>query len=77
MNPTQHGFYLADISFHKYAFDTVDHGILLNKLLKNLINGKVGVWIPNFLSNSDQYVPLKEQHQVKPTLEVPYPKGRC
>ena len=65
MNPTQHGCHLADIAFHKYAFDTVDHGILLNKLIKKLINGKVDVWTPNFLSNSEQYVPLKEQYQVK------------
>ena len=31
------------------AFDKVDHGILLNKLKKIAINGKVGVWIHNFL----------------------------
>ena len=27
------------------AFDKVDHGILLNKLKKIGINGKIGVWI--------------------------------
>ena len=33
------------------AFDNVDHGILLNKLKKIGIKGKIGVWIHNFLSN--------------------------
>ena len=34
----------------------VDHGILLNKLKKIGINGKIGVWIHNFLSNRQQCV---------------------
>ena len=38
------------------AFDKVDHGILLNKLKKVGINGKTGIWIPNFLSNRQQCV---------------------
>ena len=38
------------------AFDKVDHGILLNKLKKIAINGKIGVWIHNFLSNRQQCV---------------------
>ena len=33
------------------AFDKVDQGILPNKLKKIGINGKIGVWIHNFLSN--------------------------
>ena len=36
------------------AFDKVDHGILLNKLKKIEINGKIGVWIHNFPSNRQQ-----------------------
>ena len=36
------------------AFDEVDHGILLNKLKKIRFNGKVGVWISNFISNRQQ-----------------------
>ena len=38
------------------AFDKVDHGILLNKLKKIGINGKICVWIDNFLSNRQQCV---------------------
>ena len=33
------------------AFDKLDHGILLNRNKKIGINGKVGLWIHNFLSN--------------------------
>ena len=33
------------------AFDKVNHGILLNKLKKIRMNGKIGVWIHNFRSN--------------------------
>ena len=36
------------------AFDKVNHGILLNKLKKIGINGKIGVWIHNFLPNRQQ-----------------------
>ena len=38
------------------VFDKVDHGILLNKLKKIGINGKIGVWLHNFLSNRQQCV---------------------
>ena len=46
------------------AFDKVDHGILLNKLKKFGINGKIGVWLHNFLSNNN-VLPSIEQLQVK------------
>ena len=36
--------------------DKVDRGILLNKLKKIEINGKIDVWIHNFLSNRQQCV---------------------
>ena len=38
------------------AFDKVDQGILLNKLKKIRINGKIRVWIHNFLCNRQQCV---------------------
>ena len=38
------------------AFDEVDHGILLKKLKKNGIHGKIHVWMQNFLSNRQQCV---------------------
>ena len=42
------------------AFDKVDNGILLRKLKKIGINGKVGVWIHNFLSNRQQCVAVNQ-----------------
>ena len=38
------------------SYDKVDHGILLNKLKQIENNGKVGVWIHNFLSYRQQCV---------------------
>ena len=38
------------------VFDKNDHGILLNKIKKFRINGEIGVWIHNFLSNRYQCV---------------------
>ena len=48
-------WYIIIIDFAK-AFAKVDHGIILNKLKKIGINGKIGVWIHNFLSNRQQCV---------------------
>ena len=40
------------------AFDKVNHGILQNKLKKFEIDGKISVWIHNFLSNRQQCVAI-------------------
>ena len=50
----------VDVIYLDFAktFDKVDHSILLNKLKKIAINGKIGVWIHNFLSNRQQCVPV-------------------
>ena len=37
------------------AFDKVDHNILLNKVKAIGIQGKLGIWIKNFLSNRTQH----------------------
>ena len=47
--------YVIYLDFAK-SFDKVDHGILLNKLKKIGINGKIGVWLHNFISNRQQCV---------------------
>ena len=38
------------------AFDKCDHGILLHKLKKMKIKGKLGRWIQNFLKGRKQVV---------------------
>ena len=43
------------LDFRK-AFDVVDHHILLRKIKKLGITGKIGKWIHQFLSNRSQYV---------------------
>ena len=48
------------LDFEK-AFDKVDHGILLHKLRTLRINGKLGVWIANFLSNRQQKVRIANE----------------
>ena len=57
------------------AFDKVDHGILLNKLKKIGINGKIGVWIHNFLSNRQQCVAVNgttsSESQVRSGVRTP------
>ena len=40
---------------HK-TFDKVGHAILCHKLKKIGIGGKVGTWVPTFLSNRTQYI---------------------
>ena len=46
----------VDVTYLDFAkaSDKVDHGIWLNKIKKIGINGKIGVWIYNFISNRQQ-----------------------
>ena len=57
------------------AFDKVDHGILLNKLKKIAINGKIGVWIHNFLSNRQQYVAVNGKTSSEAQVRSGVPQG--
>ena len=40
------------------AFDKVDYNILLHKVKAIGIQGKLGIWVKNFLSNRTQHVKL-------------------
>ena len=57
------------------AFDKVDYGILLNKLKKIGINGKIGVWIHNFLSNRQQCVAVNGTTSSEPQVRSGVPQG--
>ena len=58
------------------AFNKVDHGILLNKLKKIGINGKVGVWIHNFLSNRQQFVAVNGTTSSEAQVRSGVPQGQ-
>ena len=56
-------------------FHKVDHGILLNKLKKIGINGKIGVWIHNFLSNRQQCVAVNGTTSSEAQVRSGVPQG--
>lgn len=63
------------IDFAK-AFDTVDHGILLNKLKqKAKIGGKIGIWIYNFLSKRTQQVSVNGELSEEVVVTSGVPQG--
>ena len=57
------------------AFDKVDHDILLNKLKKIGINGTIGVWIHNFLSNRQQCVAVNGTKSSEAQVRSGVPQG--
>ena len=57
------------------AFDQVDHGILLNKLKKIAIIGKIGVWLHNFLSNRQQCVAVNGTTSSEAQVRSGIPQG--
>ena len=57
------------------AFDKVDHGILLNKFKKIGINGRIGVWIHNFLSNRQQCVAVNGTTSSEAQVRSGVPQG--
>ena len=57
------------------AFDKVDHGILLNKLKEIGINGKIGVWIHNFLANKQQCVAVNGTTSSEAQVRSGVPQG--
>ena len=57
------------------AFDKCDHGILLYKIKKLGISGKLGVWLHSFLSNRTQTVMIKGQKSTSSVLKSGVPQG--
>ena len=57
------------------AYDKVDHGILLHKLKKIGISGKVGRWIAAFLMNRRQQVIVKGHKSEASCLKSGVPQG--
>ena len=59
------------------AFDKVDHDILLNKLKKVGISGKIGVWIHDFLSNRQQCVVVNGTTSSEAQVRSGISQGQC
>jgi len=57
------------------AFDTVDHYILLNKVYKYGIRGKVWDWFKSYLTNRKQFVAIGDINSVTEVLHCGVPQG--
>jgi len=57
------------------AFDTVNHGILLQKLLSFGIRGNVHAWFESYLKDRRQFVSIGTTHSRVSTLNIGVPQG--
>ena len=57
------------------AFDTVNHGILISKLLYNRIRGVMQRWFKSYLGNSKQYVSVKNCSSSMSNIALGIPQG--
>ena len=67
----------ADVIYLDFskAFDKVDHGLLLRKMKKLGISGKVGKWVLNFLKERYQQVIVKNEKSLKSKVASGVPQG--
>ena len=57
------------------AFDKCDHGILLHKLKRMKINGKLGRWVQNFLKSRQQIILVEKVKSNKSIIVSGIPQG--
>ena len=57
------------------AFDTVNHNILMSKLLNNGVRGVVQHWFESYLSNRKQYVSIKNYSSSISNITLDVPQG--
>ena len=62
------------IDFSK-AFDTVNHNILMSKLMHNGVRGVVQHWFESYLSNIKQYVSIKNCSSFISNIALSVPQG--
>ena len=62
------------VDFQK-AFDTVDHGILLEKLAHYGVRGRANDWFKSYLSNRLQYVSINGFHSKNELMKYGVPQG--
>ena len=59
----------------KKAFDIVDHGILISKLVKYGITGNENGWFTSYLTNRSQYCSIDDQVSDIVEMECGIPQG--
>ncbi len=59
------------------AFDTVDHDILLSKLLKLWVTGKTHCWFTSYLRNRGQFCYVDGQKSSQNNIECNIPQVSC
>ena len=60
------------------AFDTIDHGTLLNRLLISFgITGHAHDWIRSYLSNRKQFVRIGKSCSTESICHTGVLRGRC
>jgi hypothetical protein len=76
INTLERGHFMVGIflDFSK-AFDTVNHEILLGKLLKYGIRGPAHKWVQHYLSDREQYCYLNGHTSKKLTIKCGVPQG--
>ena len=57
------------------AFNKCDHGILLHKLKRMKINGKLGRWVQNFLKSRQQIILVEKVKSNKSIIVSGIPQG--
>ena len=57
------------------AFDTVNHNILMSKLLHNVVRGVMKHWFESYLSNRKQYVSIKKCSSSSSDITLGVPQG--
>ena len=62
------------LNFSK-AFDTVNHNILMSKLLHNGVRGVMQNWFESYLSNRKQYVSIKDSSFSISNITLGVPQG--
>ena len=62
------------IDFSK-SFDTVNHNILMSKLMRNGVRGAMQHWFESYLSNRKQYVSIKNWSSSISNITLRVPQG--
>ena len=57
------------------AFDTVNHNILMSKLVHNGIRGVMHYWFESYLSNRKQYVSINNCNSSMSNITLGVPQG--